>query len=355
VVRRTSSATHVGWRFPRIALALLLLFVTQTHQAHADERATAEELFVRGRQAMDRREFPRACDLLDASLKLEDTLGTLLNVALCHEAIGRVATAWGEFRAAEQRALRSIPVQTGRVELARQHAEALQPKLSRLRITLDPKIDARVVEIRIDGKLLATEALTEGTPVDPGKRALRASAPQKLPVELSVDVPPGPSTTAVAIPALANAPTPIASASASDVEAVAAARGRRAAGYVAGGVGLAFVAAGAVLGVLALDARGEAACEETEEQGVRGCFTTRRRDGRVEPNPELDRAQKAFERGTVFANLSTGGFLLGAVGLGVGLYLVLTAKVPESTGPARTARLGRPSPRPWAFGFEATF
>src|SRR4029079_4432145 len=129
------------------------------------------------------------------SLKLEDTLGTLLNVALCHEAMGRVASAWGEFRAVEQRALRSVPPQTGRVELARQHAEALLPKVSRLHISLDPKIDARVVEVRVDGALLVTEALSEGTPFDAGKRTIRASAPGKLPAELSVDVPSGPSTT----------------------------------------------------------------------------------------------------------------------------------------------------------------
>jgi hypothetical protein len=301
--------------------------------ARGDERASAEELFQRGRQAMDKKDYPRACELLEASLKLEDTLGTLLNVALCHEAVGRVATAWGEFRAVEQRALRSIPPQTGRVDFARQHAEGLQPKLARLKVVLDPKIDARVVEIRVDGKLMATEALVEGTPADPGKRVVHASAPKKLPVDLTIEITPGPATVSLNIPALVDAPAPVAApaaASARDVEAALAARGRRVAGFVTGGIGLGFVVAGGVFGALALASQGNAGCAETVVQGQHGCFTTvRDASGREQPNAELQRAQSAYDRASVFANLSTAGFVLGAIGVGVGLYLVLTAKVPQ--------------------------
>jgi hypothetical protein len=337
----------------RFAVVVFFLALTPalavSTPAHADGRATAEELFQRGRQAMEKKEFPRACELLEASLKLEDTLGTLLNVALCHEAMGRVASAWGEFRAVEQRALRSVPPQTGRVEFARQHAEALQPKVSRLKMTLDPKIDARSVEVRVDGALLVTEALSEGTPVDPGKRVVRVSAPGKRPAELPVDVPNGPSTTIpLTIPALVDAPAapaPAGATSLQDAEAVASARARRTAGYVTGGIGLAFVAAGAVFGALALNKRSESACAETTVRGVSGCFT-QRADGK--PNPELDRANQAYDDAVVFANLSTGAFILGAIGAGVGMYLILTAK---TSAPSTGVRAITPRP----FGLGATF
>jgi hypothetical protein len=298
---------------------------------------------------MDKKDYARACELLEASLKLEDTLGTLLNVALCHEAVGRVATAWGEFRAVEQRALRSIPPQTGRVDFARQHAEALQPKLPRLKATLDPKLDARVVELRVDGTLQATEALVEGTPIDPGKRVVHVSAPKKIAIDVSVEVPSGPQTATVVIPALADAPTPVtppAGPSATDVEAVAAARGRRVAGFVTGGIGLAFLAAGGVFGALAIVARNDSVCQPVTQVGQSGCYKQiYNSKGVAVDNPQFVSASDAYSRGQVFAGLSTGGFILGAIGIGVGLYLVLTSKVPEHTA------LLQPSLR----GLEAAF
>ena len=336
-------------RLGAIALAAACVLLAPATAA-ADERASAEELFQRGRQAMDKKDYARACELFEASLKLEDTLGTLLNVALCHEQIGRIATAWGEFKAVEQRALRSIPPQTGRVDFARSHADALQPKLPRLKVTLDPSVDARVVEIRIDGTLLATEALVEGTPADPGKRSVHVSAPKKLPVDLSVEIPTGAHTTTLAIPGLENAPTPPPSAAgtnAVDVEAALAARGRRTAGFVVGGIGLGFLAAGGVFGALAIGARNDAVCAPATVRGQTSCFNQNPTTG-VGTNPELDRAQNEYQKASVFATLSTGGFILGAIGIGVGLYLVLTAKVPTPRAAALVAR-------PGGAGLEAAF
>lgn len=332
-----------------VAAALTVSTLLASGLVRADERTTsAEELFVHGRAAMDRGDLPRACELLEASLKQEDTLGTLLNVAICHEKLGRLATAWGEFRAVEQRALRSIPPATARATFAHEHAEALRPRLAKLRVMVDPRVDTRQIEVRVDGVVQSPELWELGFPADAGERRVRASAPGKIAVELKVNVVVGPTEAAVTIPPLEDAPVVSDSPmedGARALELLAGARARRTAGFVTGGVGLAFVAAGATFGALALAARSEAnGCGDP-------CYSTvRDSDQREVRNPALRDASAAYDRGTVFANLSTGAFALGAVGVGVGLYLVLTSA-------PRRASAGAPALRLHTSGaaFEGTF
>lgn len=296
----------------------------------ADERASAEELFQLGRAAMERGELPRACQLLEASLKLEDTLGTLLNVALCHEKAGRFATAWGEFRAVEQRALRSSPPATGRATFAREHAEKVRPRVSRLYISLAEGLDARRVEVRVDGVVQAPALWSVGVPVDPGRRTVRASARGKLPVELGVDVAAGAPRASLIIPALEDEKAPPAS-TALPAEADPSASARRTAGYITGGIGLGFVAAGAVFGGLALSARSDATCPAP-------CTSTLRNGAGAEvPNPRLQDATDAYDRANVLANLSTVAFIVGAFGVGAGVYLVLTGRSSSAPGESRGA------------------
>ena len=69
-------------------------------------------------------------------------MGTLLNLALCHEQIGKIASAWGEFRSVEQQARAAVPPNENRAKLAHDHAEALQPRLSRIKIIVPPEARA---------------------------------------------------------------------------------------------------------------------------------------------------------------------------------------------------------------------
>src|SRR5690242_9319584 len=57
----------------------------------------ADVLFHSGEKKFDSGDYAGACVDFSESLKLGPKLGTLLNLALCHETTGRIVTAWSEF------------------------------------------------------------------------------------------------------------------------------------------------------------------------------------------------------------------------------------------------------------------
>ena len=55
--------------------------------------ALAQSLFEEGRQLMSNGKFAEACPKFESSYKLDPAAGTLLNLAVCHEKVGRTAAA----------------------------------------------------------------------------------------------------------------------------------------------------------------------------------------------------------------------------------------------------------------------
>lgn len=87
--------------------------------------AVAEALFRTGRALMAAGDAARACPKFAESNRLDPKLGTLLNLALCHETVGLKASAWAEYNEAATIAGRAGQSERERV------ARAITPHRSR--------------------------------------------------------------------------------------------------------------------------------------------------------------------------------------------------------------------------------
>ncbi|AKV01810.1 hypothetical protein AKJ09_08473 [Labilithrix luteola] len=290
-------------------------------EARADAIADAEELFRRAKALIAQGKHEEACPLLKESYRLDPGQGTLLNLALCHEHTGRVASAWGEFRAVEQQARVSVPPRTERAELARQHAEKLEPRISRVRIVAPPDAKVPGLVVKIDGEERA-ELLWSGVPVDAGKRTVDVSAPGKKSKTFEITVEDGGSSQTVTLPRLEDTPsanptpaptladTSTGTTTPSDPSSDRASdgSGRRTAGFIVGGIGVATLAAGAVFGVAAIVNNDKAQQCATPCSGA-----------------QADESNRATDRALVFANVANVAIPIGVVGTAIGAILVFTS------------------------------
>jgi hypothetical protein len=169
-------------------------------QAQLSDAAMAESLFREGKRLMAEKKPAEACPKFAESFRLDAGLGTLLNLAACHEAEGKLASAWAMFTEAETRARREGD--NARAEFAASHGRALESRLSRLRIVLAPGANAAGLDIAIDDRHLSSASLGLDMPVDPGTHHFVVTAPGKKPWSTEVATPPEGQTLSVTIPVL---------------------------------------------------------------------------------------------------------------------------------------------------------
>ncbi len=141
--------------------------------AGAQQESVAETLFRAGREEMKQGAYAEACPKFAESQRLDPSPGTLLNLAVCEEGLGLVATAWARFRGL----LDTLDAADPRARIAREHARALEPTLPRLRIRFEPAAPPGAV-IRLDGGVLGGAAEGVFMPIDPGEHRLEASDAQ---------------------------------------------------------------------------------------------------------------------------------------------------------------------------------
>jgi tetratricopeptide (TPR) repeat protein len=279
------------------------------HQAPA----AALDLFQRGRQAADAREYDQACRYFEASLELDRASGTLLNLGDCNEQRGRLATAWQYYRLAID-ALHGSEPRDARIDFATARAAAIQPRVPRVTLTLSPGAPADAA-VALDGVEVAGAALGTPLPVDPGAHRVDVRAAGRAPRSYPVQAAEG-NTVAIAVDA--GDPLGTAAPAAPRPAPSSASSGWRTLGFVVGGVGIAGLAVGAISGLAAIDAKNtvQSNCSET----TKTCSS----------QAGLD----AASRGATFSTVSPIGFAAGAVALAAGAYLVLSNRPDASRATA---------------------
>ncbi|HEY1958786.1 MAG TPA: tetratricopeptide repeat protein [Polyangiaceae bacterium] len=173
-------------------------------QTTSSDSAIAQSLFDEGRKLMNAKRYAEACPRLERSYKLDPATGTLLNLAVCHEKVGKTATAWDEFRDTIAMARREN--REDRVRFAQAHFDALKERVCTLTVrhaTREPGL-----ELKLDGIKLGPESLGLALPIDPGAHTLEANAPDYKSWSTSVELRRDGQAETLDIPELAAVPKP---------------------------------------------------------------------------------------------------------------------------------------------------
>jgi hypothetical protein len=316
-------------------VALFAVVLTASASASAQTRKEADRaaaLFRAGQGLLEARKVHEACEQFDASLRLDFALGTLLNLADCHQQEGKTATALAEFRRAE--ALAARKGRADRERFAREQAAELEKSVAYLQVSVPPNKQA--TGLSIDDREVPRGAWGEPLATDPGVHRVVLQVAGGAPEERTVDVAPGSHTVVVSFasaPAVASPPPAPPEArprpstkTPSAPEAVAGlGSSRRTVGFVLLGVGAVATAVGAGFGLATL--RKKTASEEH-------CTP----DNRCAPEG-LRLQDEAFATATA----ATIGFAVGALAAASGLVVLVTAPRARAAG-APNARSVRVSP-----------
>jgi len=230
------------------ALAALAMatFCPSASAQTGDRTAAASALFDEAKTMMDKGNFLEACPKLAESEALDPQVGTMLNLALCYEFVGKTASGCAMWREAEAAAARKL--QSDREELARDRAAKVCAKAPRIAIDVAPQWGRDRVEVTINEVRLPPEQWHTPQPFDPGAYELRAKGAGLRPWSSTVVVDEQ-HPAVVVVPVLApEADAPAAPPPAPDRRAPRLMTGA----WIAGAAGIAALGVGSAFGVAAL-------------------------------------------------------------------------------------------------------
>lgn len=291
--------------------SIVLLLPAQVLGADERDPAAAEALFEQGRALLTKGLVAEACPKLEASLKLDRGIGTMLYLADCWEREGRTASAWAQFREAADLAAQSSD---SREKVARERAERIEPSLSTLAISVTAPAPSLVVER--DGHPVASGVFGAALPIDPGEYVVTAVAPGYQKWTSKVRVAPNGAHSLVSVPSLEPLP-PINTAPIRTTRTW-----QRVLGLGVAGVGLGGIAVGSAFGLSAI-------------------AKTNRADSHCPPEGCDAEGLAVGDTANQHATISTIMFAAGAVLLAGGAVLFFTA-THTSDAPAATLANLRP-------------
>jgi tetratricopeptide (TPR) repeat protein len=176
---------------PRLSSALCVLLATSLAHAQsnesqppADQHTRATELFEEGRKLLQQDHAADACAKFDESIRLDPTAaGTMLNLGLCNEKLGKYKTALFWFRRGQARAAETNLPDAERA--AKDHTAELATKVATIHVAFSEQLDGTT--IKIDNDEIKPEEFGR-VEIDPGHHVLVAGAPGKKIVHQEFDV-----------------------------------------------------------------------------------------------------------------------------------------------------------------------
>ncbi|HUJ59975.1 MAG TPA: hypothetical protein VLX92_15830 [Kofleriaceae bacterium] len=181
---------------------LVVALAVTAHAAWADpaeDRARSDQLFEEGKALEKADNLLGACAKYEQALALNrNAVGTILNVALCDEKAGKVASAYNLFSDARDRAREQNLEHHEKAAL--EHLDSLRNEVPHLAVAFSepPSSDT---ELLVNGQVVPIAKATDVL-VDPGTCTIVVSRPGRVPFETKVAVARA-QRLAVAVPMLA--------------------------------------------------------------------------------------------------------------------------------------------------------
>lgn len=250
----------------------------------AQDIAAAEVLFEEARKLLAAGNTNAACPKLEESQRLAPAVGTLLNLGICYQTAHRNASAWATFKAAISAARQAG--QPEREALAIARANALEGKIATLTIRVPASV-AKLPGLRIerDHEEVAPAGWGSPLPLDSGAHVITVSAPHHVSWTRTVRLGPDADAASLDAPPLAvsalakteAAPAPALAMTAAPKRFDAPSPLQKTMAVVVGVTGLASIATGSVLGVVAKNKNEDALanhCNYTNVCDARGVTLT---------------------------------------------------------------------------------
>jgi hypothetical protein len=155
-----------------------------THVASAGDKVAADAFFTQGMNALKSNDFAGACTAFKASEDADPSSGTEINLGVCNEKLGKLASAWHWYN----EAARTAPTQNrpDRAEQAKKEADRLYPKTHRLIIVFADHADELAVNRDGDESKVPAGLNQLEVPIDPGTHTITVSAKGKKPQKKEV-------------------------------------------------------------------------------------------------------------------------------------------------------------------------
>lgn len=159
-----------------LALSVAAPGVALAQEPAGDADTTrADALFEEARALMASGDHAAACPKLEESQRLRPGIGTLFNLADCHEKTGKLVLAYKEFTEVAERT--KVALQADREKIARERLAALDAKVPRVIVAVpDDLEDAKVA---LDGQDLPSTGWNVPQPLEPGDHVVVASLPER--------------------------------------------------------------------------------------------------------------------------------------------------------------------------------
>src|SRR6185369_13063392 len=169
-----------------VPFALALVLASGAARAETDIEKAAR-LFKEGRAAMTAGDHATACPKFSEAQRLDPGAGTLLNLGLCEEALGKLASAHEHLRAVVDQ----LPATDKRAKYAAERLDAIATKIPRLRVANAPGAPEATAVERDGQPAVEVRRLGGQVFLDAGDHTIVAVAPGRAPRRYTVTLAPG--------------------------------------------------------------------------------------------------------------------------------------------------------------------